>query len=115
VAPGGGKQGEDKGVGEVVNDLWQLCRDYAKQETIDPLKSIGRFIGWGIGGALLLGLGLCFGALAVVRLLQTETGDALDGHLDFVPYLAAFVFTVVAVGLSAAAIKRPMRAEEKKR
>jgi hypothetical protein len=115
VAPGGPDKGEEKGVGEVVNDLWQLCRDYAKQETIDPLKSIGRFVGWGIGGALLLGLGLCFGALAVVRLLQTQTGDTFDGNWSFVPYLAALVFTTVAVGLSVAAIKRPLRAEEDKR
>ena len=112
MAPGGGKQ-EEKGVAEVLTDLWQLCKDYAKQETIDPLKSLKRLLGFGIPGALLLSAGVCFGALAVLRGLQTETGDHLTGSLDVVPFVAAFLFTLVAIGLSVLAIKRPIRAEEK--
>jgi hypothetical protein len=114
VAPAGGKK-DDKGVSEVVADLWQLTRDYAKQETIDPLKSLGRFLGYGIGGALLLALGLLFGAVAVLRGLQTETGEHLTGSLDFVPYVAAIAFTAVATLLAVLAIKKPIRAEEASR
>lgn len=110
-----GRTSADKGVSEVVNDLWQLTRDYAKQETIDPLKSIGRFLLWGVGGALTLSLGLLFGAVAVLRALQTETGDRLTGSLNFIPYVAALLFTSVAVALSVATIKRPIRTEEKQR
>jgi hypothetical protein len=108
-----GAKHEDKGVGEIANDLWILCRDYAKQETIDPLKSIGRFLGWGVAGSLILSMGLLFGALAVLRALQTETGEALTGSLNWVPYLAALVFALISVGLAVLAIKRPVRAEER--
>jgi hypothetical protein len=108
-----GAKHEEKGVGEIATDLWILCRDYAKQETIDPLKSIGRFLGWGVAGSLVLSMGLLFGALAVLRALQTETGDALTGSLNWVPYLAALVFALVSVGLAVLAIRRPVRAEEK--
>ena len=48
MAPTGAERQQDKGTGEVIGDLWQLVRDYAKQETIDPLKSIGRFLGFGL-------------------------------------------------------------------
>lgn len=104
---------EDKAVGEIINDLWILCRDYAKQETIDPLKTIGKFLGWGLLSSISLSLGVLFGAIAILRALQTETGDHLTGSWNFVPYAAALVFTVVAVLLAVAAIRRPFRAEEK--
>ena len=42
--------GEHQGVKEVVNDLWLLCRDYAKQETIEPLKPLKGFLSWGLLG-----------------------------------------------------------------
>lgn len=109
----GGKKAEDKGAAEVVTDLWELCRDYAKQETVEPLKAIVQLLKWGLAGSVLLSLGLGFGALAVLRGLQTVTGDSLDGNFDFVPYLAALVFTAGAVALAISAIKRPFRAEEK--
>ena len=108
-----GTKQEAKGVGEVVNDLWILVRDYAKQETIDPLKTMGRFIGWGLLGSISLTLAVVFGALALLRALQTETGDVFAGNLNWVPYLAAMLFAAAAMGLALAAVKRPMRAEEK--
>ena len=113
MAPAAGKKAEDKGPGEIVNELWVLCRDYAKQETIDPLKSLLQFVKWGFGGALLLAFGLLFGAVAVLRILQNETGDHLTGSLTWVPYLGALAFTLVAIGLSVAAIRRPIRIEER--
>ena len=112
--PTGDKQ-HDKVATEIVADLWQLCRDYAKQETVDPLKVLGRFVGYGVAGSLLLSLGILFGTVAVLRILQNETGSALTGSLDVIPYLAAFAFAAIAVALAVAAIKRPMRAEETNR
>ena len=104
--------GEHQGVKEVVNDLWLLCRDYAKQETIDPLKMLGGFLGWGLAGAVLLCMGLGFGALSIIRALQVETGDHLNGSWNWVPYLAGLVFTAIAAFLSYLAIKRPFRTKE---
>jgi hypothetical protein len=113
VAPTGGKQ--EKGPAEIVADLWQLCRDYAKQETLDPLKVLWQFVAYGLGGSLLLSLGILFGSVAVLRVLQEETGSALQGNWGFVPYLAAFTFAAIAVALALLAIKRPIRAEEASR
>lgn len=110
MAPSGASK--EKGTGEVVSDLWQLIRDYTKQETIDPLKSIGRFLGFGLAGAVLLALGMLFAALAILRGLQTETGARLTGSWNWVPYVAAFAVSVLTVGLAVRAIAKPNRATE---
>jgi len=112
VAAASPKPGEHQGVREVITDLWQLIRDYAKQETIDPLKMLGAFLGWGLLGAVALCLGLGFGALAIIRALQTHTGLHLTGSLNWVPYLAGLLFTAGSAGLAVWFIKRPFRHEE---
>ena len=111
MAPNGAKV-EEKSTGDAVADIWQMVRAYAKQETVDPLKSIGRFLLWGIPGAIALGLGLLFATLAILRGLQTETGDHLTGSLDVVPYVVAFVVTALVAALSARAITKPNRERE---
>lgn len=108
MAPLGAKD-QQKSTGEVVGDLWELVRDYAKQETIDPLRSIGNFLKWGIPGAILLTVGLTYGVLALVRVLQQETGAHLSGSWNLVPYLAALLFVVVVLALCVRAITKPNR------
>lgn len=85
-----------KSIPQVASELWELSTAYAKQETIDPLKGLGRFLSFGVGGAILLGLGSVLLALAGLRALQTETDTAFTGNLSWVPYL---IVAVVAVGL----------------
>lgn len=109
MAPGGAKKSEDKGTAEVVADLWQLVRDYAKQETVDPLKSIGHFVKWGAPGAIFLAIGLGLSVLAVVRGLQHESAGHLSGSLDWVPFVLALVLAIVAAALAARAITKPNR------
>lgn len=82
-----------KSIPQVASELWELSTAYAKQETIDPLKGLGRFLGFGVGGAILFGLGSILLLLAGLRALQTETDTTFTGSLTFVPY-----FIVVAVG-----------------
>lgn len=107
-----GTPGGNEGIREVVNDLWQLVRDYAKQEMLDPLLMLKRFFAFGVGGALALCLGLGFGTLTIIRALQESTGDHLTGSLTWVPYLAGFVFALATTGLAVWFIKRPFRHEE---
>jgi hypothetical protein len=113
VAPSGANNQQDKSTSDVIADLWQLVRDYAKQETIDPLKSIGRYLKLGLGGAVLLTLGLVFGVLAILRVLQQETGAHLTGSWNFVPYLVATVFCILVIGLCVRSVTKPNRAGER--
>ena len=81
----------DKSMTTVVRELWQLVLTYLKQETIDPIKGLGRFLLWGTMGSLLLGIGAVMIVLAWLRFLQTETGDIFDGNWSFAPYVIVFL------------------------
>ena len=94
---------EPKSIPEIATELWALTKDYARQETVDPLKGVGRYLGYGAAGALLGGVGVILLMLAGLRALQTETGDALDGNLSWLPYL---IVVVVAAALVAWAVTR---------
>jgi hypothetical protein len=88
---------------EIASELWELAVAYAKQETIDPLRGLGRFLAFGIGGAVLLGIGTSMLMLAGLRALQTETGTTFTGSWSWAPYL---IVLAVGVLLSALALWR---------
>lgn len=90
-------------------DLAQLVVAYVKQETVEPLRGIGRFLGLGLAGSLLVGLGQLFFLLGVLRFLQEETGSAFRGHLSFVPYLLTVVTCGAVAAAAIAARSRPAR------
>ena len=69
---------------------------YVEQQTIAPLKDLGRYVGFGLLGSLLFGFGVVFLALAGLRALQTETGDTFTGDWSWVPYL--IMIFVLALG-----------------
>ena len=72
---------------EITSELWALTRDYAKQETIDPLKGVGRYLTFGVPGALLIGFGMVLLMLSGLRALQTQTGSTFHGSLSWLPYI----------------------------
>jgi hypothetical protein len=85
----------NKSVPDTLQDLKDLLIAYAKQETVDPLRNLGRFLGYGLGGVVLLALGTVFLGLSALRALQSQTGDVFDGFWSWVPYL------IVLLGLAA--------------
>jgi len=107
----GSRNGSDKSTGEIVGDLWQLTKDYARQETVDPLKALGRFVAFGVPGALLIGLGTTLVGLGVLRILQNETDSWFDGYLSFVPYLITLVLAIGVAAWAALAITRTRKKE----
>lgn len=83
-----------------AQDLQKMLVSYAKQETIEPLKTLGNYLKWGILGALCMFLGAFFLGLGVLRLLQTETGSVFSRTgASGVPYLITIV--VLALGIAA--------------
>ena len=88
---------DDKSLPTLAAELWDLVRAYAKQETVEPMKGLGRFVAFGVAGSVLLGMGTVLLALAGLRALQTETDGALDNHLSFVPYLIVLVVCALVI------------------
>jgi ABC-type transport system involved in multi-copper enzyme maturation permease subunit len=84
---------ETASVGEVV----EFVRDYAIQETVGPLKGAGRWIGYGAGGAALLGLGLMLIMLGLLRLIQSEWDGVAEGGSSWIPYAIVLIVTVVLI------------------
>jgi hypothetical protein len=107
TAPLSGKGG-GKPFGTLVNELVSMVVAYFRQETVDPLRSIGRFVALGFAGAILMSLGAGMAALTVVRLVQTETGRHLHGDLTWVPYAGGFI---VAIAGSGWAVSRIMKGQ----
>jgi Putative Actinobacterial Holin-X, holin superfamily III len=101
---------EPKSLPEVATDLWGLTRDYARQETVDPIKGVGRYLGYGGGGALLGSIGVILLMLALLRALQTETGTTFQGNWSWAPYM---IVLVVAGAVAAYALSRISRASGK--
>lgn len=102
---------EAKGTGEVLSELWQLIKDYGRQETIDPLRNLGRFIGFGAVGSVVLGIGLVLLVVGLLRVLQHEAATTFDGNLVVVPYAIVLVVALALAGLSARAITKKPRAK----
>lgn len=95
---------ESKGLPSLATELKDLVVAYAKQETVEPLKNLGRFVAFGIMGSVLLAAGLVLLVLAVLRALQTEASDTFDGDWTFAPYLLTLIICVVVAALAGRAI-----------
>ena len=91
---------------DTLKELWQLLQDYGKQETVGPLKHLGRRIGFGIAGSLLFALGWFLLTLALVRVLQTHSPGGVEWFRvhDWSVYLIAVVF--LGIGMYLGAIRK---------
>jgi Putative Actinobacterial Holin-X, holin superfamily III len=94
------------------NDAAQLVIDYIKQETVEPVQNLGRFLGYGIAGSFLLCVGLLLLLVGLLRLLQTETDTAFTGDLSWIPYL---IVTVVGLGVMGLAGWRVTKGQAERR
>lgn len=89
-----------------LSELRELVVAYARQETVEPIKGLGRYVAFGVAGSILVGIGLGLGILALLRALQTETGTTFDGDLTWVPYLIVAGACLVLIGIAIAAANR---------
>jgi hypothetical protein len=89
------------GLRHAGDDAFQLTVDYLKQETVQPLKGLGRFLYMGIAGSFFLAGGILLILIGILRLLQTETGTALTGDWSWVPYLSVMVLGIAVIVIAA--------------
>ncbi len=64
-----------------------LLREYFRQQTVQPLRALLRWLIFGLAGAVFLLSGLAMLALAGLRAIQSETGSTFTGNLSWLPYL----------------------------
>jgi hypothetical protein len=105
---------DEESITQVLVDLKDLTVSYAKQETVDPIKGLGRYVGFGVAGSLCLALGVILLSLAGLRALQTQTGTSLTGNLSWLPYVFTLVFLGVVIALAVYAISKEARRREQR-
>jgi hypothetical protein len=81
-------------------ELVDLVVTYTKQETVDPLKRLGKTVAFGVAGAMLVGIGGVFLALSALRALQTQTDFFEEHNLTWAPYLTLALLLLLAAAIS---------------
>jgi hypothetical protein len=105
AVPGGSdakakQRGGPQGVAAGGREFADLVVAYTKQETLGPLRGLGRFVALGVSGSIALSVGALLLLLALLRALQTETGSTFTGHLSWLPYLITAAAALAVLGLS---------------
>ncbi len=94
-----------------VSELKELVVGYARQETVDPLKTLGRYLGFGVSGALAIGLGVVMFLMALLRAMQAwGPMDGDTGAWSLVPYAVTIVVAILIVVMAGIRItKEPQK------
>lgn len=87
---------------KIAEELKDLVVGYARQEILTPLTKLGRTLKLGILGALSIGVGFVFLAIAGLRLLQTEASGVFNGNMSALPYAVVLAGVVVVLGAAVA-------------
>ena len=91
---------------EGAQDIQTMLVSYAKQETVEPLKTLGRYLGFGLAGSLLIFAGMFFVGLGALRLAQTVDVFAGSSWASTLPYLIAIAVLILSLGMIFAALRR---------
>ena len=84
---------------QLVTELRDLVVQYFREQTLVPIQKLGRYVGFGVLGSLMLGFGVLFLAMSGLRALQDETGDTFSGDWSWVPYLIMFIALILGAAL----------------
>ena len=89
-----------------VEELFASVKDYARQETLEPLRGAVRWVGVGSIAALSLGLALVYVSLGVLRFSQDLGGSVLDGSWSFVHYFVTLFVVAIVVAITFSRVSR---------
>jgi len=88
---------------ETVRELRDLVIAYTKQETVEPIKGLGRYLGFGLAGAVLIGFGIACVEIGILRLLQgwgpVDVENTFDKNWSWAPYAIVIAGSVLLAGL----------------
>jgi hypothetical protein len=85
-----------------LQEVRDLFVRYFKEQTIEPLKELGRFVAFGALGSIFVAFGVVVGLLGILRMFQWLF-PVLDGSLSWIPYL---IVVVLAVAVGALVVQR---------
>lgn len=83
-----------------VEEIRALAIKYIKEETVQPIKELGRFVAYGTIGSIFVGFGTTLLLLGALRFLQ-EQFKVLDGSLSWLPYFIVVALAGSVIGITA--------------
>ena len=87
-------------LGRLVSErLNEVFKKYILDEALLPLRHLGHRLLFGAVGAMFIAIGTVIALVALLRVLETETGTTFAGHWSFAPYL--ITAGAAAIALSA--------------
>ena len=96
---------EPTGDGGSIGDVVATVKEYARQETLGPLKGAARWLAFGAAAAIMLGIGTSLLVLALLRMVQHEFAPTFAGRwMSLLPYVIALSASVVVIGLAVSRI-----------
>lgn len=75
-----------------------MVRTYARQQTVEPIRGVGRWVTFGLFGGVLMTIGLVFLGIGGLRALQTVS--FFDGGWSFAPYFIVLIASFVVIGVT---------------
>ncbi len=81
---------------EEAEEIKDVALRYVREETVDPIKALGRYTAFGCTGSFLVGLGGLLVAVGLLRLLQ----ELFHGTTSWIPYLIVTIGGAAIVGLT---------------
>ncbi len=83
---------------QLVTELVDMSKAYLQQETVEPLKRLGRYAGFSVGGGVLLAVGWL---LLVIALLRWTTDLLPEGAIwEVLAYAIAAIVSLMIAGVS---------------
>jgi len=91
-----------------IDAVIDALTSYVRGQLLRPLSGAGRWLLFGIVGGLLVGAGVVFMLLGVLRLLQTELSgmSGVNSRLSWLPYLIVLVIGVAVLIVTLQRISR---------
>ena len=94
-----------------IEDIKDLAVRYIKEETVKPIKDLGRYMLYGAIGSIFVGTGTTMILFGLLRFLQKQF-TVLNGSLSWIPYL---IVAAVSAGVLAFTSWRIMSGVAKRR
>ncbi len=91
---------------ETVTELKEMVVDYAKQETVDPLKRLAHWFKWSLLGAVLLVSGSPCSVSGSYCGSSRRRSTAFQGGKSWIPYLITFGGLLVVLVMAGFGLKR---------
>ena len=81
------------------DEIRNIAVRYVKDETLQPVKDMGRFAAFGALGSLFIGFGTVLMLLGALRYLQWQF-RVLDGSLSWIPYLIVVLLAALVIAVT---------------